>query len=77
MPEWVWMAIPVMLVFSMVIIYFAGNRPDIEFDCDLCGRHVKTRGWEAQKAAANHVCDDCRKHENALQRHYAAIDRRG
>jgi predicted amidophosphoribosyltransferase len=53
-----------------------GGRREVEYDCDLCGRHVKTKGWECGKAAAGHVCGECSKHEDAQRRHYAAIDRR-
>ena len=66
-------AIAVSIALSPLIF---GGRHEVEYECDLCGRHVTTRGWEGGKAAACHVCNECAKHEDVQRRHYAAIDRR-
>jgi len=60
---------------ALLFILGTGSVRDVEYDCDLRGRHVKTRQWQGSKAAANHVCDECGKHEDAQRRHYEAIDR--
>lgn len=45
-----------------------------EYECDLCGRQVRSKEWSTGKAAARHVCDQCREIEAEAERMYRIRD---
>lgn len=69
-------AIASVVIPSILFICLFGHWKDLEFDCDLCGRHIKTRVWESGKVAACNVCSDCIENESQKERFYQEIDKR-